>query len=64
MKNPRKAIVLGGAVAVLLLLLSILSRGWFATPTSMHPGQGRDGYVPCPAGTEPKAGQPHICVPT
>ena len=54
---------MGGIVALLLLLLSLLSRGWFATPEPVHPGQGPDGYVPCPAGSHPKPGQPHICVP-
>lgn len=23
----------------------------------------QERYVPCPAGSQPKAGQPHICVP-
>ncbi len=64
MKNPRRAIAVGGIVALLLLLLSLLSRGWFAAPDPLHPGQGPDGYVPCPAGSHPKPGQPHICVPS
>ena len=39
-------------------VVSSLEAGGAAVPEA---GEGR--YVPCPAGTDAKPGQPHVCVP-